>query len=112
MYKNVVEYRVVCLFVGTKRPRRTVEDLRNYVTVVPDSGKPSGGTQPTYFDRGSAGLLLLAASYWDNTAADGGLSIQRHSAPVNFETRPGTDRIEMNDLNKKLPGEAGKKKEP
>ena len=111
MYQNIVEYRVIARFVGPKRKRATEEDLRVGFTPVPFSALPKGGTQPTYYDRGSAGLLLLAASYHDPVLEDVKLEKQKHSPePFPEKTTTGKDHVELGNLGI-LPGEAGKKKE-
>ncbi len=108
MYKNEVSVKIVSRFQGNKRDRGTLNLLRQAFCFTPFS-EGGAAIQPTYFDRGSAGLLLQAAAYYDPTLVAARLVNGKVVADDNPQTRTGNAQSQMNTGLK--PGQAGRIKE-
>jgi hypothetical protein len=97
-----VECYVKVRYSNNKRRVEGINGFQNSIAGVPFSTGTS--QQPAYSDRGTAGLLLLAASYYDPSILNVKLGVDRNvtgSLPV----PTGTDAVQMTPG--KLPGTVG-----
>lgn len=108
LYQNVVEVYADVLFSFWKKRLGGINLIDANMVGTPGSeGGPDGsGTQPKYFDRGSAGLLLRAAAYYDPTLEGVFLGSKTDRAPNNLDTPSGDFKVQLS--RGKEPGTAGK----
>lgn len=108
MYNNKVHYRLVARFNGARAESRTsVAGLRNTMCQTPYS--EGDGVQPVYFNRGTANLLVQAASYFDPSAANQTLTPEATDGGAPQVATADDQRIQNNAGLR--PGEAGKTRE-
>jgi hypothetical protein len=105
-YENVAECYVKVWYGNNKRRVEGINGFQNSVAGTPLSDGFAG--QPAYFDRGTAGLLLQAASYYDPSV----LNVQLAGGADAADSLPSATGADAVQLNRGLqPGQAGKEGE-
>jgi hypothetical protein len=112
MWENEVEFVVRGMFQGADR---AIQGIAAFVGLSSDTpGSDDTAFQPNYFDRGTAGVLLQAAAYYDPALKNAGLGAGEPWANTNPLSPNNTSANSHTQLNTggQLPGTAGKNKEP
>ncbi len=124
MYENIVDFHIKCMF---GQPKQRVTGImgftRQEIMVITPYSQNDQGTPiapPVYRDRGTAGLVLLAAAYWDPN----NINLALVGVPPPVVDNPATDidgvivpgrgsqGKNQNGPNAIVPGIAGIRREP